>query len=302
MAKTEQMWQKQSKNYEIYLTIERNFADNSVESYMRDLRQLVEYALERGINEPKDITSSDINDFMACLYDKGVKKSSQARVLSGIKSFFSYMLAHDLLVSSPTEFIDSPKLTRALPDILSVEEIDKIINNIDTSHPQGTRNKAIIETIYSCGVRASELTSLTLNDIFFDDGFIRVTGKGRKQRVVPISNIAILYIKEYLDQRTKISIDPKHQDYLFLNRRGRQLTRIMIHTIISKAALYAGISKPVGPHTLRHSFATHLLVGGANIRQVQDLLGHESVITTEIYTHLDIKNLADSLEKYHPLK
>ena len=302
MDRKEPLWQENSRKYQTYLTIERNFADNSVESYMRDLRQFVEYAVERGINSPKDVTVSDINNFMACVYDKGVKKSSQARVLSGVKSFFNYLVANNLVDSSPVEFIESPKLTRSLPEVLSIDDIDKIIDNIDTNHPQGFRNKAIIETIYSCGIRASELISLTMNDVFFNDGFIRVNGKGRKQRIVPISDRAIEYIKEYMNQRNTMTPSSKHQDCLFLNRRGNQLTRVMIHTIISRAAKYAGITKSVGPHTLRHSFATHLLVGGANIRQVQDLLGHESVVTTEIYTHLDITNLADSLEKHHPLK
>ena len=302
MDRKEPLWQKNSRNYEIYLTLERNFAPNSVESYMRDVRQFIEYAVEWGISDPSDVTASDINNFLAHIYDKGVKKSSQARVLSGVKSFFNYMVVSELLESSPIEFIESPKLTRALPEILSIDEIDMIIDSIDTSNPQGFRNKAIIETIYSCGIRASELISLTLNDIFFDDGFIRVSGKGRKQRIVPISDRAIGYIREYMDQRSAMFVSPKHQDCLFLNRRGNQLTRVMIHTIISRASKYVGIAKAVGPHTLRHSFATHMLVGGANIRQVQDLLGHESVVTTEIYTHLDISNLSDTLEKYHPLK
>ena len=302
MDKKEPLWQKNSRSYEIYLTLERNFANNSVESYMRDLRQFVEYAMERGISEPSRITASDVNDFMACIYDKGVKKSSQARVLSGVKSFFNYLVSNNLIESSPVEFVESPKLTRALPEVLSIDDIDRIIDEVDIFHPQGVRNKAIIETLYSCGIRASELVSLTLNDIFFDDGFIRVNGKGRKQRIVPISDRAIDYIRDYMEQRTTMVVNPKYQDCLFLNRRGNQLTRVMIHTIISKAAKYAGITKSVGPHTLRHSFATHLLVGGANIRQVQDLLGHESVVTTEIYTHLDITNLADSLERCHPLK
>lgn len=302
MDKIESLWQKYSVIYESYLTIERNFTDNSVESYMRDVRQFIEYTLERDIDIPSDITPIDLNNFMAHIYDKGIKKSSQARVLSGVKSFFNYLLANNLIEVSPANFIESPKLSRPLPEVLSIDDIDRIIDNIDTSHPQGFRNKAIIETIYSCGIRASELTSLTINDIFFEDGFIRVNGKGRKQRIVPISDRAIIYINEYMEQRSTLNVTPKQQEYLFLNRRGHQLTRVMIHTIISRAAKFVGITKAVGPHTLRHSFATHMLVGGANIRQVQDLLGHESVITTEIYTHLDITNLADTLENHHPLK
>lgn len=302
MKKFEMSWQSHSENYERYLTLERNFSSNSIESYLRDLRQFTEYSIGKGIEYPEDVSPLDIHGFMSTIYDKGIKRSSQARVLSGLKAFYNYLLLHDIISKSPLINIESPRQSRTLPDVLSVDEIDAMIDGIDDNHEQCVRNKAILETIYSCGIRVSELVSLNLNDIFFNDGFIRVTGKGRKQRIVPISERAISYIEHYIDLRLMMKINSKHQDILFLNRRGSKLTRVMIHTIVSQAAKNAGITKSVGPHTLRHSFATHLLTGGANIRQVQDLLGHESVITTEIYTHLDMTNLSESLEMYHPLK
>lgn len=294
-------WDEQIEGYKRYITLEKNLSANTIESYLRDVEQFRTFVCQTCELPPNQIEASHIEQFMSCVYDRGSKKSSQARALSGVSSFFNYLVSIDLIDSAPTEFVDSPKSARLLPDVLSIEEIDSIESAIDLSHLQGHRNKAIIETLYSCGLRVSELTSLRISDLFFDDGFIRVIGKGNKQRLVPISDSARSYIEIYLEQRRNMSIEHRSEEILFLNRHGRKLTRVMIFTILKQTAQSAGITKSVSPHTLRHSFATHLLAGGASIRQVQELLGHESISTTEIYTHLDTKQLRKAVEVHHPL-
>lgn len=295
-------WEKEFEDYIYYLRLEKRLSDNTVEAYLRDLRQMVAYMEnEFSITSPENVLEQHVSSFLAYLYDRGAKKTTQARILSGMRSFFNYLLLNDRIESLPTEFIDSPKPGRKLPDVLSVGEIGAILDTIDLSTPFGHRNRAIIETLYSCGLRVSELVSLRLADLFFDDGFLRVIGKGDKQRLVPVSAEAVRLITLYIEQRRTLPVDAKHADILFLNNKGRKLSRIMVFYIIRDAVAKAGITKNVSPHTFRHSFATHLLEGGADIRQVQELLGHESILTTEIYTHLDNENLRQNVERHHPL-
>ena len=294
-------WDKELKDYTFYIKLEKKLSDNTAEAYLRDLRQMAGYMdSEFGIG-PEQVREQHIESFLAYLYDKGVKKTTQARILSGVKSFFNYLLINDRIENLPTEFIDPPKTGRKLPDVLSVAEIQAILDTIDLSSRFGHLNKAMSETLSRCGLRVSELISLRISDLFFDDGVIRVIGKGDKQRLVPVSRQAVRLIGCYLEQRARQETDPRSADTLFLNNKGRGLTRVMIFHIIREAAKAAGIAKTISPHTFRHSFATHLLEGGASIRQVQEMLGHESILTTEIYTHLDRENLRDNVESHHPL-
>ena len=293
--------EKLFRDYKYYLKLEKRLSDNTVEAYMRDLRQFDEFMHERFGVGAADADASQIETFMAHVYDRGAGKSTQARVLSGVKSFFNYLLITDVIDELPTELIDGPKIGRKLPDVLSVDEVDWILSSIDLSDPHGHRNRAMLETLYSCGLRVSELVSLKLSDLFFDDGYIRVTGKGSKQRLVPVSDEARKRIEQYLAQRRTMKVEPGSAEYVFLNQNGRRLSRVMIFTIIRQAAARAGITKTISPHTFRHSFATHLLAGGASIRQVQEMLGHESIATTEIYTHLERAQLEESLDRFHPL-
>ena len=293
--------EKLFRDYKYYLKLEKRLSDNTVEAYMRDLRQFDEFMHERFGVGAADADASQIETFMAHVYDRGAGKSTQARVLSGVKSFFNYLLITDVIDELPTELIDGPKIGRKLPDVLSVDEVDRILSSIDLSDPHGHRNRAMLETLYSCGLRVSELVSLKLSDLFFDDGYIRVTGKGSKQRLVPVSDEARKRIEQYLAQRRTMKVEPGSAEYVFLNQNGRRLSRVMIFTIIRQAAARAGITKTISPHTFRHSFATHLLAGGASIRQVQEMLGHESIATTEIYTHLERAQLEESLDRFHPL-
>lgn len=294
-------WDTLAGNYLGWLRFEKNLAANTVESYARDLGRFRDFVECSSDILASEVEAQHIEAFMAELYDRGMEPASAARMLSGIRSFFNFLMLTEVIESSPAEFVDSPRLGRKLPDTLSILEIDAIIDGIDLSHPQGHRNKAMLETLYSCGLRVSELVSLRLGDLFFDDGFIRVTGKGDKQRLIPVSDAARRNIELYLEQRRTMTPDPRSADTLFLNRNGRRLTRVMIFTIIKRAAEAAGIPKNISPHTFRHSFATHLLEGGASIRQVQEMLGHESILTTEIYTHLDRTHLAETVKKHHPL-
>lgn len=294
-------WEKELQEYIYYIRLEKKLSDNTVEAYIRDLRQMAEYLEHEFSIRPQQAEERHIEAFLAHLYDKGVKKTTQARILSGIKSFYYYLLINDRIENLPTEFIDPPKTGRKLPDVLSVAEIESIIHTFDSDTRFGIRNKAMVETLYSCGLRVSELITLRLSDLFFNDGFIRVIGKGDKQRLVPISETARHRIEEYLLQRQTMQTDARDADIVFLNNKGRGLTRVMIFHIIKKAALAAGITKTISPHTFRHSFATHLLEGGASIRQVQEMLGHESILTTEIYTHLDSGKLRENIDLHHPL-
>ncbi len=294
-------WEKELQEYIYYIRLEKKLSDNTVEAYIRDLKQMAEYLEHEFSIRPQQAEERHIEAFLAHLYDKGVKKTTQARILSGIKSFYYYLLINDRIENLPTEFIDPPKTGRKLPDILSVAEIESIIHTFDSDTRFGIRNKAMVETLYSCGLRVSELITLRLSDLFFNDGFIRVIGKGDKQRLVPISETARHRIEEYLLQRQTMQTDARDADIVFLNNKGRGLTRVMIFHIIKKAALAAGITKTISPHTFRHSFATHLLEGGASIRQVQEMLGHESILTTEIYTQLDSGKLRENVDLHHPL-
>ncbi len=296
MADVEKRWAELSRKYRNYIKLEKRLAANTVESYMRDLAQLAAFMSAQGV-APRWVTAAMIEAFMASLYDLGVEKTTQARILSGTKSFFNFLLLEEVVDTSPAEFIEGPKAGRKLPEVLSTDEIDRIIATFDPATDLGMRNGAMVEAMYSCGLRVSELVGLRLGDLFFDDGFIRVTGKGDKQRLVPVSGAARGRIEAWLAVRdTGVG-----NDTLFLNNRGRGLTRVMVFTMLKGAVAAAGITKTVSPHTLRHSFATHLLEGGASIRQVQELLGHESILTTEIYTHLDTTHLRRTIDEHHPL-
>ncbi|MDR2894352.1 MAG: tyrosine recombinase XerD [Alistipes sp.] len=297
MADIEKRWEELSRKYRNHIKLEKRLAANTVESYMRDLGQLAAFVSADYNVAPRWVSPPMIEAFMASLYDAGVEKATQARMLSSVKSFFNFLMLEDIISSSPAEFVEGPKIGRRLPEVLSTGEIDSIIETLDDGSDLGVRNAAMVEAMYSCGLRVSELVGLRLGDLFFDDGFIRVTGKGDRQRLVPVSSPARGRIAAWLALRDGRGVT----DTLFLNIRGRGLTRVMVFTILKEAAAAAGITKTVSPHTLRHSFATHLLEGGASIRQVQELLGHESITTTEIYTHLDTAHLRRTIDRHHPL-
>lgn len=298
MAENTKKWEEISRRYRTYIKLEKRLATNTVESYMRDLAQFAHFILRFYDVPPRKVEGAMIERYMAWLYDHGKEKTSQARILSGIKSFFNYLLLSDAIAASPAEFIDTPKFGRPLPDILTTAEIDRIIAAVDRSTAKGRRDSAMLEVLYSCGLRVSELTSLRIRDLFFGEGYIRVTGKGDKQRLVPVSAAARDKIQLYLEERPARYAG---EEVVFLNNRGTALTRVMVFTIIRQAARRAGIDKHISPHTFRHSFATHLLEGGASIRQVQEMLGHENIVTTEIYTHLDSEHLRETVERHLPI-
>lgn len=298
MAQHLKKWETAARRYRTYIKVEKRLAENTVESYMCDLAQLAHFILHGWDVPPQQVEREMIERYLDWLYDEGREKSSQARQLSGIRSFFNYLLLNDEIDASPAELISAPKPARRLPDVLTTEEIDRILAAIDTSTPKGIRDVAMLELLYSCGLRVSELVSLRLGDLFFGEGYIRVVGKGDKQRLVPISDVARERVMRYLDERQPARTS---EEVLFLNNRGKGLTRVMIFTILKEAARRADIEKRISPHTLRHSFATHLLEGGAGIRQVQELLGHENILTTEIYTHLDSEHLRTTVEEHLPL-
>lgn len=294
-------WEQAIQDFTYYLKIERGLADNTVRNYQLDILKLTRYLSDFNIQKsPLEISDEDIQNF---IYDisKLLNEHSQARLISGLKSFFDYLIFEDYRNSNPLALIENPRLSRKLPDTLSTAEIDKLVLAIDLSHPQGHRNKAIIETLYGCGLRVSELIGLRLSHLHFEEGFIKVLGKGNKERLVPINSYTQEMISIYKDS-IRIHEDPKpeFQDILFLNRRGAQLTRAMIFTIVKQLAKEANVQKNISPHTFRHSFATHLLENGANLRAIQKMLGHESITTTEIYMHLDRSHLRTVLEHYHP--
>jgi integrase/recombinase XerD len=298
MAEYTKKWMEISRSYRTYMRLEKHLAKNTIESYMRDLAQFAHFILRMYDVPPKRVEPEMIRNYLTRMYDLGREKSSQARALSGIKSFFNYLILNDMIEVSPAELIEAPKASRPLPDTLTTAEIDRLIGSIDTSTTKGLRDRAILELLYSCGLRVSELCELRIGDLFFGEGYIRVTGKGDKQRLVPISAMARERINLYLDYRKNRFRD----EVLFLNNRGCKLTRVMIFTIIKQAAQRASIDKKLSPHTFRHSFATHLLQGGASIRQVQELLGHENIVTTEIYTHLNTDHLRETLEEHLSLE
>lgn len=288
-----------SNDYHSYLRLEKSLSDNSVAAYMDDLSKLLNY-LQSANKHPQEVSLDDLQELLILLHEMGINPRSQARIISGIKSFYRFLLLEKLISIDPTEQLESPKIGFKLPVFLTKEEIDNIIFNIDLSRPEGQRNKAIIETLYSCGLRVSELIGLRFPNLYLDEGFIKVTGKGSKQRLVPISPVACKEINLYLLDRHLIKVKKGFEDFLFLSRRGTSLSRIMIFHIVKVHSELAGIKKSVSPHTFRHSFATHLLEGGANLRAIQAMLGHEKIATTEIYTHLDRDFLRSEILSHHP--
>jgi integrase/recombinase XerD len=288
------------KQFVAYLKIEKGLADNSIFAYQRDVDKLLSFC-EMNKKDVLSLSYQDLNHFVGMLYDMGLNPRSQARIISGIKQFFSFLLMEDLLDKDPSENLEMPKLGRKLPEVLTVEEIDAMIAAIDLSKPEGHRNKAMLETLYSCGLRVSELINLKFGDLYFDEGFIRVIGKGNKQRLVPVSATVEKEVNFYkIHTRNHLNVVKGSENIVFLNRRGAQLTREMIFTIIKNLSREIGLNKTVSPHTFRHSFATHLLEGGANLRAIQEMLGHESITTTEIYTHLDQGFLREAILSFHP--
>jgi integrase/recombinase XerD len=295
-------WESTIDDFRLYLQLERSLSKNSVAAYVRDVRKFYTFCNRRNSTLPKTITRQHIEHFLTGLYDAGLGKRSQARILSGIRAFYKFMLLDDQMDESPAELVEGPKLGLYLPDVLSADEVARLIAAVDLSRPEGHRNRALVETIYGCGLRVSEAVGLHISDLFFHDEFVRVIGKGNKQRLVPIGQEAIKAIELYLDQRPTLKVHKKYEDTLFLNRRGKALSRSMIFRIITGLAEQIGLTKRISPHTLRHSFATHLVENGADLRAVQEMLGHESILTTEIYTHLDRKRWQKTILKFHPRK
>ena len=296
-------WLQALKDYQLYLRIERGLSKNSIENYSLDVKKLIDYLEENNIStSPITISKETVKDFVYSI-SKEVNARSQSRIISGLRSFFGYLIFEGYRKNNPLDLIESPKIGRKLPDFLSMKEIDSIINAIDLSTPEGERNKAMLETLYGCGLRVSELTTLKLSDLYFDEGFIKVTGKGDKQRLVPIVKSTQKYINIYIKEiRNHLNIQPGFEDTVFLNRRGKQLTRAMVFTIIRQLCEKIGLNRPISPHTFRHSFATHLLENGADLRSIQLMLGHESITTTEIYVHADRSHLNKVINSYHPRK
>jgi len=296
------MWEPYKKGFKDYLRLEKSLSDNSVEAYLRDIEKLTNYLLESDSKKnPAQIELKDLQRFIKWIAELGINDASQARIISGLRAFYKYCLLENISETDPTTLLEAPKLKRSLPDILSFEEIEAIIDQIDLSKPEGGRNKALLETMYSCGLRVSEAVNLKISQLYLDVGFIRVIGKGDKERLIPIGRSAIKYINIYKNKiRVHAAPKPGNEDILFLNKRGASLSRVMIFLIIKELTRHAGIKKTVSPHTFRHSFATHLVEGGADLRAVQEMLGHESITTTEIYTHLDREFLRKTLENYHP--
>ena len=296
------MWEAYKKGFKAYLQLEKSLSDNSVEAYLRDVDKLTDFLLARNHPvAPNELQLADLQLFLQFIHELGMTATSQARIISGLRGFYRYCLMEHISSTDPTVLLEAPKLKRALPDVLTFNEIEAIIAAIDVSKPEGTRNKAIIETMYSCGLRVSELVNLKISNLYLDVGFIKVTGKGDKERLVPIGRSAIKYIDIYRKSvRLHITVKPGQDDILFLNRRGGKLSRVMIFLVLKELANMAGIKKNISPHTLRHSFATHLVEGGADLRAVQEMLGHESITTTEIYTHLNREFLRKTLQQFHP--
>ena len=294
-------WNNALTDYVTYLKIEKGLAKNSIESYSRDVKKLIQYLETHKINTTPIVINDVIIQEFIYTASKTINARSQARLISGIRNFFDYLIFENYRESNPTDLIETPKIGMKLPDTLSIEDIDLLINSIDLSEPQGERNRTILETLYSCGLRVSELVDLKLSDLFFEEGFIRVIGKGNKQRFVPINEQTQKYINFYvLDIRSHIDVKKGFEDTVFLNRRGKKLTRVMIFTIVKNLAIKTGLKKKISPHTFRHSFATHLLERGADLRAIQQMLGHESITTTEIYMHLDKSFLKEVVNTFHP--
>ena len=293
-------WESSILGFKSYLQVERSLSVNSVDAYIRDVKKLANFSKSKKINE-LDISKSDLSDFVSTISKEGISARSQSRIISGIKAFYKYLIMEDYITADPTELLESPRIGLKLPDTLSIEEIDKLIAAIDLSTEQGERNRAMLEILYSCGLRVTELITLKLSNVSFVEGFIKVIGKGDKERLAPIGRTALKYLNIYIGEvRNHQNIQKGHEDIIFLNRRGKQLTRVMIFTIIKQLAEKIGLKKKISPHTFRHSFATHLIQGGADLRAVQEMLGHESITTTEIYTHLDKEYLREAIIQFHP--
>lgn len=295
-------WEDSKKGFESFLRLEKSLSQNSIAAYINDINKLVGF-LDDSFKRltPEKVKLNHLKSFVSHLNDKGVSPRTQARTISGIKSFFKYLLMEGKVQSDPTTLLESPKIGRKLPDVLTMEEIDAIIDAVDMGKSEGQRNKAMLETLYSCGLRVSELVNLKVTNLFFEQGFVKIEGKNEKERLVPVSEKAIEEISKYLGgYRKTLKISPESENVLFLNRRGKKLSRVMIFTIIKNLAQKVGMSKKISPHTFRHSFATHLISGGADLRAVQEMLGHESILTTEIYTHLDRDYLKTTITQFHP--
>ncbi|HEX4372194.1 MAG TPA: site-specific tyrosine recombinase XerD [Puia sp.] len=296
------MWEAYKKGYKSYLQLEKSLSDNSVEAYMLDVEKFTQFLLHaNSMKTPAEIELKDLQHFIKWITELGISVKSQARIISGMRSFYKYCIIENIVKKDPTVLLEAPKLQRKLPDVLSFEEIESIIAQIDLSKPEGGRNKAILETLYSCGLRVTELINLRLSCLYLDVNFIRVIGKGDKERLVPIGDSAIKFINIYKNEiRVHMTVTRGSEDILFLNRRGSKLSRVMIFLMLKDLARKAGITKNISPHTFRHSFATHLVEGGADLRAVQEMLGHESITTTEIYTHIDREYLRETLHQFHP--
>lgn len=287
-------------DYRSWLRFERSLSPNTIESYSRDVKDLFAWLKAEGISTPEEVTGDNLCRWVGALAEREISKRSQARAISSVKSFYDFLDREGRIPKSPCDALDSPKMQRYLPVVLSVDEVSAIIASVDLSKPEGHRNKAMLEMLYSCGLRVSELITLKISDLFFDEGFIRVVGKGSKQRLIPVGEYAVSAVNLYLGQRRTLPVERGSEDYLFLNRRGKPLTRQMVFKIVTDQAAAAGIGKTISPHTFRHSFATHLVENGADLRVVQQMLGHESILTTEIYTHIDTAKWQESILKYHP--
>lgn len=287
------------QEYRVYLKVERSLSENTVDSYERDIKKLISYLDDAHI-KPEDVKLEHLRDFLVEIGETGINERSQARLVSGIKSFYRFLIYKNKITQDPTELLEAPKIGLRLPEVLSLDEIEQILSAIDLSKPEGQRNKAIIEVLYGSGLRVSELINLKISNIYFDENYMLVEGKGSKQRLVPLSEESVKQIELWLLDRNQLDIVKGNEDFLFLNRRGSKLTRAMIFTIVKELAAIAGIKKNVSPHTFRHSFATHLLENGANLRAIQQMLGHESITTTELYTHIDIQYLRETILMYHP--
>lgn len=295
-------WHSSKRGFKAYLMLERSLSVNSIDAYLSDVSKLEEFMqMTHPQSNPVQVTYEQLREFLMYINRLGIGERSQARIISGIKAFYRYFLLEDTIDNDPTELLEGPKLSRKIPDVLSYEELEKIFEGIDLSHPQGHRNRAVLETLYACGLRVSELINLKLSNYFQDIGFVKVIGKNNKERIVPIGAAAIKFIQLYIENdRKNGALSSGYEDYVFLNRRGQNLSRVMVFYIIKQAAKDAGIEKNISPHTFRHSFATHLVEGGADLRAVQEMLGHESITTTEIYTHLDTQYLKETILSYHP--
>ena len=287
------------RKYKVYLKLEKSLSDNTVNAYLADIHKLFQFLADEQIH-PQDVTLENLETFSATLRDLGIQPRSQARILSGIRSFYHYLILDDYLEADPSELLESPQVGLHLPEVLTIEEIDNLIESIDLSTKEGQRNRTILETLYSCGLRVSELCNLKISDLYLEEGFIKVEGKGNKQRLIPISPRAIRELQLYFIDRNQFSIKKDYEDYVFISKRGTNISRIMDFHIIKTLAEAIGLKKTISPHTFRHSFATHLLEGGANLRAIQCMLGHESIGTTEIYTHIDKSRLRSEIIEHHP--